>query len=85
MKKENFNYNGTIPETFFFLSSFDTPSEHSQKQDFLLNWNKNEIWNFKDQLLKCFDQKIFLLAMGFLKFFEECFDFQIIANCSIRE
>ena len=82
ISKKNFSYNGKIPDLMFFLSSFDSNLEKMEKEHFFENYNINKSWDFKEHLLAHFDQKIFLLTMGFLKFFAECFEFQELAKCT---
>ena len=79
--KENFNYNGHIPDLSLFLSDFDSSTENLAKKQFYQMFDKNEEWNFKTQIIRHFNQKIYLLCVSFLKFMFECFEFQLIANC----
>ena len=82
LAKENYDYQGKIPDLNFFLSTFDSESERAEKEHFYETYDKNKIWNFKEELLIHLNQKNFLLSLSFLKFLEECFEFQLIAKCS---
>jgi hypothetical protein len=81
INKFNFDYDGNIPDLNYFLSSFDSESENTQKQMFHESYDKNIKWNFKEQIKLHYNQKLYLLSLSFLKFIEECFEFQMLANC----
>ena len=82
LAKENYQYNGEIPDLNYFLSTLDSNLEQAAKKHFYEMYDKNKTWNFKEELLTHLNQKIYLLSLSFLKFIEECFEFQLIANCS---
>jgi hypothetical protein len=81
MVQQNFLYSGKIPDFKFFQSQFDSSVDKTEKEQFYNAIDKNN-WNFKKELMFHFNQKIWLLSMSFLKFIEECFEFQLLANCS---
>ena len=81
LAKENFDYIGNIPNLHFFLSTFDSQLELEAKIQFFESFDKTKSWNFKEELLAHFHQKIYLLSLSFLKFMSECIEFQIIAKC----
>jgi hypothetical protein len=80
--KENFSYNGKIPNEYF-VSAFDSNEEMICKDNFLSTYNSlNKNWNFIQEIMIHYDQKINLLVLSFLKLLEECFEFQLLAKCN---
>lgn len=66
----NFNYVGKIPNFEAFISEFDCNLTKQKKQKFV-NLYTNLKWNFRKELLIYIQQKLLLLALATLKFFEE--------------
>lgn len=79
--KENLNYVGCIPDLKYFLSSFDSYLNETEKKNYYSLYNKNQNWKMKEQLVIHYNQKMYLLCMAFLQFMKESFDFQLLANC----
>jgi hypothetical protein len=75
--KENFGFDGKIPNIKYFESIFDSTEEISNKTLFYNLYNKSsKRWVFQKELLIHLKQKIFLLSKSFLIFIYESFIFQ---------
>jgi len=75
IKRENFDYVAEVPDLQNFITEFDSESVIQEKKQFVES-KKHLIWNFSQEFLTYIQQKVFLLAMGNLKFLKEFLNFQ---------
>ena len=74
---DNFDYEGSIPDLKYFLSSLDNAKINEEKIEFHKHKKElNYVWNLKKEMLQYNDQKVWLLSIAILKFIKDCFDFQ---------
>jgi len=81
LQRQNFDYDGSVPEIQYFLSDFDSDTETKEKKLYF-DKIKGLKWNFRKEFLTFIQQKLLLLALANLKFLTEFLNFQRLLGCS---
>jgi G:T-mismatch repair DNA endonuclease (very short patch repair protein) len=82
----NYDYIGAVPPKTDFFTFTDSESTILEKEIFVQNYiDQKYKWDFKKELFRHIDEKLFLLTMASLKFLKDCFTLQSLLHNSERK